>query len=209
MNLSAKQSYRIAKHLLGHTATSQTEISRITGASIGLVNRVVHNLAEYEIVAAEYGRCVLKDRVKLLEKIGFDRSFKKLEVDAFRLTTVSVDESEEYLAGTFEDLDVGYGFTVFSGLRHYFEYHISYPLIHVYVSDVAAVNDIERGEGPIPIVALRPDRSDVLWEARKSQGMYICDRIQVAIDLFSSGIGRDAAVKLLEAHRDGDAAGPR
>jgi len=166
-------------------------------------------LVEYEIVTSEYGRCVLKDRVRLLEKISFDRSFKKLEIDAFRLPTIYVNESEEYLAQFFDNSNVEYCFTVFSGLKHYFEYHISYPLIHVYVSDVPAVNDVERGEGSIPVIALRPDRPDVLQEARKSQGVYVCDRIQVAIDLFSSGIGRDAAIKLLEAHPGGDTADPR
>lgn len=179
--------------------SSQTEISQITGVSIGLVNRVIHNLVEYEIVTTEYGKCVLKDKIKLLEKISFDRSFKKLEIDTFRLPTISINESEKYLANIFDNLNVKYCFTVFSGLKHYFEYHISYPLIHVYVSNIHIINDVERGEGLIPIIALRSDRTDIFQKASKIQGMYVCDRIQVAIDLFSSGIGRDAAVKLMGA----------
>jgi hypothetical protein len=146
--------------------------------------------------------------MKLLEKISFDRSFKKLEIDNFRLPTISVIETEKYLVRFFNSLNIKYCFTGFSGLKHYFEYHISYPLIHIYIPNTVTLNKIERGEGAIPVIALKPDRNEIFNEAKKFQNIYVCDKTQVAIDLFSSGIGRDAAIKLLEVDDNGNTANP-
>ena len=66
--------------------------------AIGYVNEVIHELSGQNIVTIKYGKCSLVDYVRLLEKIGFDRSFNKLRITDFRLPTRTITETEERLA---------------------------------------------------------------------------------------------------------------
>jgi hypothetical protein len=119
------------------------------------------------------------------------------------MEVLSVAEGEELVRREFERRGVGYGLTVFSGLKRFYEYYIAFPEIHLYVSDEEIENCLPHGRGPITISLLMPDQEGILEETRRIEGFSVCSPIQVVIDLFCSGVGRDAAVKFLEAVRDG------
>ena len=185
--------------MLGNPEFTQREVARKTGVSLGYVNEVVNYAVDVGIVVRSRKAFLLWEPVRLLEKISFDRSFSKVEVERFRVSTTSVQDTEEEVSSTLTGRGVRYAFTVFSGLRRYFEYHISYPTVHFYVEDESALRYFERGEGPIQVVALRADLENIWNEMRIVDGFSVCDREQVVVDLFSSGVGRDAAIKFLEA----------
>lgn len=195
MNLSSPKSYRVAKFLLGNRISSQTEISHETGVAIGYVNEVVHELFDLNIVNIGYGKCTLIDHVKLLEKISFDRTFKKLIFKEFRLPTSSIKDTESNLVYFCESRNIEYAFSVFSALKHYYEYHINYPTVHIYMKNPLEITELEKGEGVIPVIVLKLDRQDILTNSIKRNNQKVCDKIQLVIDLYSSGIGRDAAIK--------------
>lgn len=204
MKLTSKKAFKVAKYLLEHPETSQLELSSRTGVALGYVNEIVNYLYDLNIVSKKPRACIVEEPVRLLEKISFERPLKRLEAATFRLPTTSIRESEETLRNICHKRHVGYALTVFSGLKRYYEYHISYPSVHAYVSDTRIEEQIEHGEGAIPITLLRPDRPDILNESREINGYQVCDRIQIIVDLFSSGLGRDAAIKFLEVVQHGD-----
>jgi len=204
MKLTSLKSYRVIRFLLEHPVSSQLEISRKTEVALGYVNKIVNYLYDINIVAKKSRRCILREPIRLLELISFERPLKWLEVASFRLPTTSIIKSEELIGNICQKHQVGYAFTVFSGLRRYFEYHISYPSVHVYVDDAKVVERIERGEGAVPIILLKPDRPDILAGSSEIDGYGVCDRIQIIVDLFSGGLGRDAAMKFLEVIQRGD-----
>jgi hypothetical protein len=204
MNLASKKAFRVVKYLLGNTSVKQREISRSTGVALGYVNEIVNYSLDIGVLEKKSGHYGVDDPVRLLEKVSFDRPFKGLELAEFRLPAFSIDESESLLIKQLGGDDLEYAFTAFSGLRRYFEYHISYPLVHIYVSNSGAINYVERGEGAVPVVFLKADRPEIFGESREIDGTRVCDNVQVAIDLFSSGLGRDAAIKFLEVIRAGD-----
>jgi len=195
LDLSSLKSYRVAKYLLKNKVSSQSKISKETRVAIGYVNEVIHELFDQNIVTIEYGKCSLVDYVRLLEKIGFDRPFKKLRITDFRLPTRTITETEERLATFCDNRGIRYAFSVFSGLKHYYEYHISYPTVHIYVDKPSELLQIEKGEGVIPVVILYEDRPDIFNESSTMKNRHVCDETQIIIDLFTSGIGRDAAIK--------------
>lgn len=195
MNLSSLQSYRVAKHLLEHRTSSQTDISNETGVAIGYVNEIVHELSDLNIAKIEYGKTMLVDHVKLLEKISFDRLYKKLVHGELRLPTSSIKETEKMVSRYCMDNDIEYAYSMYSALKHYYEYHITYPTIHVYIKDPQKIMEIEQGEGAVPVTVLKPDRPDIIEQSIIRAENRICDKTQVLIDLYSSGLGRDAAIR--------------
>jgi hypothetical protein len=204
LKVTSTKAFRVIKHILAEPEFSQREVARETGVGLGYVNEVVNYLVNIGVVYKK-NHYTLGDPVKLLEKVGFDRPLASLEVDRFRMPASSVDDTERMISETLMNDGVNYAFTGFSGLRRYFEYHISYPKVHFYVLDESGVVDLERGEGPVEVVALRADMDSILDEAVVVRGARVCSREQVIVDLFSSGIGRDAAIKFLEATRLGAA----
>ena len=76
------------------------------------------------------------------------------------------------------------------------------PLI-VTVSNEKVKNYVVHGRGPISLSLLVPDQASVLEETVTKDGFSVCSPVQVAIDLFCSGVGRDAAIKFLEVIRNG------
>ena len=203
MNLTSKKAYKVVKYLLGHTKTSQRGIARETGVALGYVNEIVNYTLDIGVMEKKAGYYTVGNTVRLLEKVSFDRPFKQLELTKFRLPSVSIDESESFLIEDFTHNNLEYAFTGFSGLRRYFEYHISYPLIQVYVANDEAPSYVEQGEGAIPVVFIKADRPEIFGSSKNVNGSRVCDDIQVVIDLFSSGVGRDAAIKFLGVIRDG------
>jgi len=198
MKLTSKKSYKVIGHLLEHPETSQLELSNETEVALGHVNKIINYLYDLNMVSKKSRSCILKDPVRLLEKISFERPLKRLEAATFRLPTTSIAETEEILDKTCERNNIDYALTSFSGLRRYYEYHISYPSIHAYVSDPEIESKMEHGEGVIPVTLLEPDRLEILAESREIDGLKACGRVQIVVDLFSSGYGRDAAMKFLE-----------
>lgn len=195
MNLKSIKSYRVAKYLLSNRVSSQTEISKETRVAIGYVNEVLHYLEDLDIVRVKYGESTLLDYARLLDKISMDRSFKKIIKKNFRLPTSSIVETENALKRYCTNNKIGYAFTGFSGLRRFYEYHISYPMVHVYIGDLDALDELEKGEGVVPVLVLRPDRPDIFSDSFRVNDAVVCEEMQVLIDLYSSGLGRDAAIR--------------
>lgn len=202
MKVTSRKAFRVIKHILAEPEFSQREVARETGVGLGYVNEIVNYLVSIGVIYRK-NHYALGDPVRLLEKVSFDRPLASLELDSFRMPTASVAETERVITETFEREGVDYAFTGFSGLRRYFEYHISYPKVHFYVPDGRRLVGLERGEGPVEVVALRADMGSILEEIEIVQGVRVCGRVQVIVDLFSSGIGRDAAIRFLEAIRLG------
>ncbi|MBN1683795.1 hypothetical protein JW865_09625, partial [Candidatus Bathyarchaeota archaeon] len=127
-----------------------------------------------------------------------NRPFNSLTQKKIRVPYNEIEKIEKNLCNIFKINNIKYGLTGFSGLKRYYEYTISYPLIHVYVSNMNIIEKINKGEGPIPIIFLKPDQDSILKQTNKIDGYQVCDNIQVIIDLFSSGIGRDAAYNYIK-----------
>jgi hypothetical protein len=164
---------------------------------ITTINYTINSLEKIGIVKNENKYYKLTDAFLLLQYISMNRPFNSINSKSIRLPFNEVNKIENYINNIFKDNDIKYGFTCFSGLRRYYEYNISYPIIHTYVSDIDIVEKIQKGEGPIPVVVLKPDNDSILKQTLLFNNYYICDKIQIIIDLFSSGIGRDAAYKYL------------
>jgi hypothetical protein len=203
MKLTSPKAYKVVKYLLGRKKTNQLEISRETGVAYGWTNAVINFLYDRGIVSKGWRRCELEDPLQLLEVIALERPLNKLVKSSFRLEALSVVEGEELFRRACEEHEVRYGLTVFSGLRRFYEYYISFPEIHAYVSDEKMENYISHGRGPITLSLLFPDQRGILKETRKMEGFSVCSPVQVVFDLFCSGVGRDAAIKLLEVIHDG------
>jgi len=192
----------VVKYLLGHKRTNQLEISRETGVAYGWTSDVVNFLYDRGIISKGWRRCELEIPLPLLEVIALERPLNMLVKSSFRLEALSVVEGEELLRRACEEHGVKYGLTVFSGLKRYYEYYITFPEIHAYVSEEKMENYISHGRGPITLSLLYPDQRGILEEVRNIEGFWVCSPVQVVIDLFCSGVGRDAAIKLLDVIRD-------
>jgi len=203
MKLTSPQAYRVVKFLLEHKKTNQLEVSRETGVAYGWTNEVINFLYDRGIVSKGWRRCELENPLQLLEIIALERPLNVLVKSSFKLEVLSIVEGEKILRKVCEEYGIKYGLTVFSGLRRYYEYYITFPEIHAYVSDEKMANYVPHGRGPITLSLLHPDQECILRETRKLEGFSVCSPVQVAIDLFCSGVGRDAAIKLLEVIRDG------
>ena len=197
MKLTSKKAYKIIRYILINQEFTQRQIARETNVSLGYINEVINYLTAIDIVTKTTKGYVLWDKVKLLEKISLDRPLTNLIIDKFRLPTTTIQETENTLTNTLKNKK--YALTAFSGLRRYFEYHIGYPTVHLYIEDKTTINHIEKGEGAIQVIALQPDLQNIINERKKINEAYVCDKQQIIIDLFSSGTGRDAAIKFLEA----------
>lgn len=204
MKLTSSKSYEVMKYLLAHKETNQLEISRETGVSYGWTNEVVNFLYDRGIVSKGWRRCELEDPIQLLEIIAIERPLSGLVKSSFRLEASSIAEGEELLRRACNEHGVGYGFTVYSGLKRFYEYYITFPEVHVYVSDEKMEDYVVHGRGPITLSLLVPDQVSILKETVTVEGFSVCSPVQVAIDLFCSGSGRDAAIKFLEVLRDGE-----
>ena len=198
MKLTSKRAFKVVKYLLENPETNQSSISKDAGVAYSWVNEVINFLYDVGIVSKGWRRCKLEDAVRLLEMIAFERPLNRLIRSAFRLETASIVEGERSLKEACEMRGIKYALTVFSGLRRFYEYYITYPSIHAYASSENVENSIPHGEGPITLFLLSPDHSDILEEAKMINGSFVCSPTQIAIDLFCSGVGRDAAVKLIE-----------
>ncbi|HDQ06495.1 MAG TPA: hypothetical protein ENN36_07225 [Candidatus Bathyarchaeota archaeon] len=203
MKLTSPKAYEVVKYLLEHKETSQWEISRETGVAYGWTNEVVNFLYDRGIVSKGWRRCELEETLQLLEVIALERPLNMLVRSSFNLEVLSVVEGEELLRRVCREQGVSYGLTVFSGLRRYYEYYITFPEVHAYVSDKEVASKIGQGRGPITLSLLSPDQASILEETEEHEGFSVCSPVQVVVDLFCSGAGRDAAIKLLEVIRNG------
>jgi hypothetical protein len=198
MKLTSPKAYEIVKFLLRHKKAKQLDISRNTKVALGWTNDVINFLYDRGIVSKSRGQYELEDPVQLLEAIAFERPISKLVESSFRLEVLSIAKGEELLKKVCEERETEYGLTVFSGLKRFFEYYIAFPEIHAYVSSEQIKNYISPGQGPITLSLLHLDKPNILNETTRIEGFSVCSPVQVAIDLFCSGVGRDAAIKFLE-----------
>jgi len=188
---------RVVNHIMKNRIINQYEVSKKTKVSRSYVNYILMSLRALNIVTRKSQFYYLNDPFKLLQMIGFERPFNQLKKYEFRLPTDTIQSSEQIIKTYSEANKIKYAFTMFSGLKRYYEYHISYPIIHAYVDDIDKYDTIQKGEGPIPVVLIQPDYYYILDNRKKIDNYYVCDDMQIIIDLFSSGIGRDAAYKYL------------
>lgn len=196
MKLTSKKAYQVIRYILINNEFTQRKIARETNVSLGHTNEIINYLKTIGIVTKTPKKYQLWDKVKLLEKISLDRPLTTLITDKLRLPTTTIQETENTLAETLQDSN--YAFTAFAGLRKYYEYHIGYPTIHIYIEDETKHKQIERGEGTVQVITLRPDQKNIFNERKKINNIYVCDKTQIIIDLFSTGTGRDAAIKFME-----------
>lgn len=204
MKLTSPKAYEIAKFLLRHGIASQLDISAKTKVALGWTNEVINYLYDRGIVSKKWKQVELADRLQLLEAIALERPLSKLVKSSFQLEVLSIAEGEELLQEVCEEHKVEYGLTVFSGLKRYYEYYIAFPEIHAYVSSEQVKTYIQVGQGPITLSLLYPDRQSILKEIKRIEKFSVCSPVQVAIDLFCSSIGRDAAIKFLETLHNGN-----
>lgn len=197
MKISSEKSMRVVNHIMKNRIINQYEVSKKTKVSRSYVNYILMSLRALNIVTRKSQFYYLNDPFKLLQMIGFERPFNQLKKYEFRLPTDTIQSSEQIIKKYSEANKIKYAFTMFSGLKRYYEYHISYPIIHAYVDDINKYDTIQKGEGPIPVVLIQPDYYYILDNRKKIDNYYVCDDMQIIIDLFSSGIGRDAAYKYL------------
>lgn len=203
MKLTSPRAYSAVQYLLQHQKTNQLEISQKTGIAYGWVNEVINFLHDRGVVSKGWRQCMLRDPAQLLEIIALERPLDLLVKESFRLEALSIGEGEEQVRRAFDENGVKYGLTVFSGLKRFYEYYITFPRIDVYVSDESAGRFIQHGQGPVTVNLIPPDHPSILRETKKIEGFSVCAPLQVVIDLFCSGVGRDAAMKLLEAIHNG------
>jgi hypothetical protein len=203
MKLTSPKAYKIIKYLLKHRETNQFYISRETGVSYGWTNEIINYLYDRGIVSKFWRRCELDEPLQLLEFIALERPLEKLVMSSFQLEVSSIADGEEMFERACEATNTTYGLTVFSGLRRFYEYYITFAEIHAYVSTERVKNLIPSGRGPITLKLLTPDQQSILKETSRVKGFSTCSPIQVVIDLFCSSTGRDAAVKLLKLIYDG------
>lgn len=203
MKLTSPKAYKVIKYLFGHKKTNILEISHETRVAYGWTNDVVNFLYDRGIVSKGWRQCELKDPLQLLEIIAHERPISKLVENSFQLEVSSIAEGEELLKRICKERKVKYGLTVFSGLKRFYEYYIAFPEIHAYVSNQQIRKYLPHGLGPITLSLLSPDQQDILNETKIIDEFSVCSPIQVVIDLFCSGVGRDGAMKFLEIIRDG------
>jgi hypothetical protein len=198
MDLSTEKSMLVIKNILRYKLINQANVSKKTGVSTSYIHDIVKYLKQVEIVTKRGQFYYLSDPFKLLQLISFERPFNSLQTHELRLETNNITDSESLLTRILSNYESKYAFTMFSGLRRYFEYHISYPMVHLYIDEESIINQITRGEGPIKIWLIDADYDFILRNRKKIGDYYVCDKEQIIIDLFSSGIGRDAAYKFLK-----------
>lgn len=203
MKLTSPKAYKVIKYLLGHGRTNQLAISSETGVAYGWTNEVINFLYDRGVVSKGWRRCELVDAAQLVEIIALERPLNSLVRASFRLEALSVEEGEKLLKHVCEEQGVKFALSVFSGLRRFYEYYITFPEIHAYVSNEDVETVIPHGRGPIMLNLLYPDHPSILKDVKEIGGFWICSPVQVVIDLFCSGSGRDAAIKFLELLHDG------
>lgn len=209
VKLTSKKTFQVVKYLLKNHETNQLRISKDTGVALGWTNKIINSLHDLNIVSKGSRQCKLEDPVRLLEAIANERPLKHLTTASFRLETTSIKEGEEILKEACQRNGARYALTVFSGLRRFHEYHIAYPSIHAYVANPNITNSIAHGQGPITLNLLQPDHSTILVDAKDIEGFLTCNPIQILIDLYCSGIGRDAAIKFWEVIQNKRSRNPR
>jgi len=203
VKLTSTKAYKVIKYLLENNQTNQFQISRETGVAYGWTNTVINFLHDLGIVSKSWRQCKLEDPVRMLEVLALERPLNRRVISFFQLEAISVSEGEEQLKKVCKDNGVKYGLTVFSGLKRFYEYYITFPQIHAYVSNEGVKEYMPQGEGPITLYLLSPDHPDILNETIIVDDFSVCSLAQIAIDLFCSGVGRDAAVKLAELMKSG------
>jgi DNA-binding Lrp family transcriptional regulator len=201
MKLTAPVSYSIVKYILENPDTSQIDIARNLHVSKAMVSYVSRDLADRGVLS-QYGkaRMKLRDPLKLLEAIAFERPLLRLKVDDFRTEYSDIKTVEETIGRAATKSVTNYAFTCYSALSKYLKYYLTYPTVHVYSDNP---NELRRytedGRGDVNLVLLKPDLKTILQSAIDKQGLKTVTRIQTVIDLFClGGAGRDGAIKLYE-----------
>ncbi len=206
VKLTADQSYQIILFLLATISSSQTEISRFTGASKSQVNRLVNNLIDAGVLRYVKNHLLeVSDPIRLLDKIAFERPLSKLVRKEIQLEYSEVDRVEDAIRQTCAHSKIKYALTCFSALNKYYQYHITYPTVHVYTNEQTELeNKLPLGRGAVLVQMLVPDHEVIMQTARVKGGFILVDPVQVIIDLFCVGsIGRDGAIKLWEVVKSG------
>jgi hypothetical protein len=187
----------VIKYILNNKIINQKRMSEKVKVSTPYINDIMMHLKQLDIVIKKSQFYYLNDPFKLLQLISYERPFNGLKKMEIRLEIDNIIDSEKIIKKICNDNNIKYSFTMFNGLKRYFEYHINYPSIHLYIENMEIINKFPRGEGPIPIIFIEPDHKFILNDVEKINDFIICDKAQILIDLFSSGIGKDSAYKFM------------
>jgi biotin operon repressor len=204
VKLTATQTFKVVNYLLANPSTSQIAIARSLGVSSDLVNHVVQGLQAPGIVSQEArGHLELKEPLRLLEALSFERPLSKLVIEEIRTEQSEVSKVERMVRNwsVHYPRAARYAFTCFSALSKYMEYYISYPSVHIYSSNPESLSKgLVRGRGDIVVHVLRPDSELIFRNTRLVKDLAVVEPIQVVIDLFCiGGAGRDGAMKLYQS----------
>jgi hypothetical protein len=201
MKLTAPISYSIVQYILENPNSSQIDIVKRLDVSKGMVSNVSRDLVDRGVLS-QHGKeqMKLKDPLKLLEALAFERPLVRLKVDDIRTEYSDLKTAEETIVHAATKSKTNYALTCFSALSKYLKYYLAYPTVHLYSDNPEELRHrtIE-GRGDINVVLLKPDLKTILQSALGKQGLRTVTRIQTVIDLFClGGAGRDGAIKLYE-----------
>ena len=205
VSLSSPKALRILRQVLLKDKTTQFDISRQIGVSIGHVNKVISYLRDQEILTYKRRNLILLEPWRLLNEISWSRSMQSLKLADLYLSDGggSVEEAEWTLRKICEEEKVPYAFTLFSAARRYSAYIKKYDSVHMYVDEYEQYRKyfleggLRDGGRGIRVEIFQPDSEDILKDSKSIQGFIICSEIQTVIDLACYGeMGRELAVEI-------------
>ncbi len=124
-----------------------------------MVNYVSRDLIDRGVLS-QYGkeRMKLRDPLKLLEALAFERPLLRLKLDDYRTEYSDIRTVEETIGRAATKSGTNYALTCFSALSKYLKYYLAYPTVHVYSDNPEELRHrtIE-GRGDVNVVLLKPD----------------------------------------------------
>jgi len=204
-SLVSPKSLRVIRYLVSHKSSTQTQISRETKVSIGMVHKVVSTLMDSELISYKGKNLVVHDIWQLLNAVSWNRSIKKLKKAEIQIKFKSIEDAEIELVNICNEMNTKYALTLFSGATKYIGYGMKYDSVQVYSDSPIELSQVLRKmrssiDGGIFIEIFAIDNLEIINEARKVDSFVVCSPTQLLLDLISyGGVGKDWAVKLYES----------
>ena len=201
--LFAPKSLRVARALLCNPRKDwrQIELSRETGISLGLVNRIVRRLAEGAFVKLIEGHINLEDPKGLLDEWVKASSLQGKEAVEF-YTSESFDEVERRLDQLNERESVQYALALFAGAKYRAPF-VRAVRLHVYLDGDIEANAQKLGlkrvssGGNVFILPVRD--KGLFYGKRRVENRWIVSDVQLYVDLKNaSGRGEEQAEAVAE-----------
>ena len=200
---SGQKSIKVVKDLLRHDGSLQQELAKRTGASIGLVNKVVKKLELSFFVASKSRGVGLRDHQRLFLANGSQKSLRSKLV-ARLISPFNSKKTVGVISEAFKD--VPYAFTLLSALGQY-SAAAGGETISVYVAKNACGKAVsflkarkfaEKGKGAI--VEIYAGGEAELYDTVRTGGSRYVSREQLILDFFASQQYAYIANQLLEEY---------